>query len=223
MLKEIYIVKGGPSEDYNAFRIRMHSLAGEIEMHLKPATLKLNITLKAPPRISVIPFSRQKAAAFSITGKVPASRSIFSSTAGFTGAYRVEEALPVSYKKAWEDGTPTPGVCMLTLFNRKPGLDDQTFIIRWHQGHTPLSLRLHPLWNYNRNVVTESSTENLVHYEGIVEEQFRQPAELLNPFRFFGPALKTPLHMWQVYRDSRSFIDMKSMEIYLTTEIHLKS
>jgi hypothetical protein len=223
MPKEIYIVKGSSTEDYNAFRIRMYSVAGEIEKQLKPATLKLNITLKAPPRISVIPFSRQKAAAFSVTGNMTASGTIFSSIMGFTGAYRVEEALPVAYEKSWDDGTPTPGVCMLTLFRRKPGLDDETFISRWHHGHTPLSLRLHPLWNYNRNVVTGSYPENLLHYEGIVEEQFRKPADLLNPFRFFGPALKTPYHMWQVYRDSRSFIDMKRMEIYLTNEIHLKS
>ena len=223
MFKEIYIVKGGPSEGYPAFRSRMHTLAEQIATQLKPDHLKYTVTREAPPRISVIPFSRQKVAAFSVTGSRSGTREVISDAEGFTGIYRVEEAIPVSYERTWNDGDPTPGVCMLTLFRRKPGLDDETFISRWHHGHTPLSLKLHPLWNYNRNAVVESSGENRAHYEGIVEEQFRNPAELLNPFLFFGPPLKTPLHMLQVWRDSRSFIDMKTIEIYLTTEIHLKS
>jgi hypothetical protein len=135
----------------------------------------------------------------------------------------VEEAIPVTYEKTWGDGVPTPGECLLTLFHRKPDLDQDTFIRRWHGGHTPLSLRLHPLWNYNRNVVVKALNENSTWYGGIVEEQFRTAAELLNPFIFFGPALKVPYHMYLVYRDTISFIDMKRIETYLATEIHIRS
>lgn len=223
MEKEIYIIKGLPSEDYAQFRMRMFSLASGITSSLEPATLKLNLTVEPPPRISVIPFSRTKTAAFSVTGAKKVDRSIINGAGGFAGIFNVEEAIPVTYRKEWEDGSPTPGICMLTLFRRKPGLDDETFISRWHLGHTPLSLRLHPLWNYNRNVVTGISGACPVRYEGIVEEQFRTSSELLNPFRFFGPPLKTPVHMFQVFKDSRSFIDMKTIEIYLTTEFQLKS
>ena len=112
---------------------------------------------------------------------------------------------------------------MLTLFRRKPGIDRESFLTRWHNGHTPLSLKLHPLWNYNRNVVLAPIASGAEPHEGIVEEQFRSEADLLNPFRFFGPPYKVPLHMLQVYRDTRTFIDMKTIEIYLTTEVHFKS
>jgi len=142
---------------------------------------------------------------------------------GFRGGYMVEEAVPVVYKKEWEDGNPTPGACLLTLFHKKPGLDQETFIRRWHQGHTPLSLRLHPLWNYNRNVVTGVLTGDSPWYDGIVEEQFQKSSDLLNPLVFFGPPLKVLLHMYQVLMDTRSFIDMKRIETYLTTEFHFKS
>ena len=142
---------------------------------------------------------------------------------GFTGCYKVEEAIPVAYEKTWKDGDPTPGVCLLTLFHKKPGLDQETFINRWHHSHTPLSLRLHPLWNYNRNVVISISSEDSKWYDGIVEEQFQKPSDLLNPFVFFGPPLKVPLHMYQVLKDTRSFIDMRKIETYLTTEIHFKN
>jgi hypothetical protein len=60
-------------------------------------------------------------------------------------------------------------------------------------------------------------------YDGIVEEQFRTAPDLLNPLKFFGPPLKVPYHMYLVYRDTVSFIDMKRIEAYLATEIHIKS
>jgi hypothetical protein len=142
---------------------------------------------------------------------------------GFEGGYLVEEAIPVAYRKAWKDGSLTPGVCLLTLFHSKPGLDRETFIRRWHMGHTPLSLRLHPLWNYNRNVVVGTLDHDSRWYDGIVEEQFMRSPDLLNPLIFFGPPLKTPRHMYRVLQDTRSFIDMKRMETYLAMEVHFKS
>jgi hypothetical protein len=223
MQKKIYIVKGIPSEDYKNFEERIFSLANEVIAQLSPSSMRITLTLDPPPRLTIIPFSRDKTAALSVTGAKGRSDELITGTAGFTGSYAVEEAIPVAYHKTWEDGEPTPGICLLTLFKRKPGIDRDTFISRWHNGHTPLSLKLHPLWNYNRNVVVESSVKRHVTYEGIVEEQFRKTSDLLNPFRFFGPPLKVPLHMIQVYRDTRSFIDMKSIEIYLATEFHLKS
>ena len=60
-------------------------------------------------------------------------------------------------------------------------------------------------------------------FDGIVEEQFSKPSDLLNPMRFFGPLLKMPLHMMQVWMDSRSFIDMKRIEVYLAAEYILRS
>jgi hypothetical protein len=201
----------------------MLELSNEILEQCGPEMLRITLTVKRPPRVSVIPFRREKAAAFSITGTTRDSADVISGAPGFTGGYLVEEAIPVTYEKTWGDGVPTPGDCLLTLFHRKPDLDQDTFIRRWHGGHTPLSLRLHPLWNYNRNVVVKALNENSTWYGGIVEEQFRTAAELLNPFIFFGPALKVPYHMYLVYRDTISFIDMKRIETYLATEIHIRS
>ena len=131
--------------------------------------------------------------------------------------------LKASMTTTWEDGGPTPGVCLLTLFHRKPDLDYGVFVKRWHEGHTPLSLKLHPLWNYIRNVVKGTITEQAPWYDGIVEEQFQEDSHLLNPLVFFGPPLKVPRHMWQVLADTKSFIDMKRIETYLATEIHFLS
>ena len=162
-------------------------------------------------------------AVLSVSGASGGLREKVSGADGYTGGYLVTEAVPVAYDKTWDDGVPTPGVCLLTLFHKKPGLDRDLFMSRWHDGHTPLSLRLHPLWNYSRNVVEEVITEGSHRYDGIVEEQFRKVSDLLNPFRFFGPPFRVPGHMIEVYRDTRSFIDMKRIETYLATEYHIVS
>ena len=44
------------------------------------------------------------------------------------GSYSVEEALPVAYLKTWENAVITPGVCLLTLFRRRPGLSHAAFL-----------------------------------------------------------------------------------------------
>ena len=51
------------------------------------------------------------------------NRNILIDKPGFSGAYEVEEALPVAYNKDWEDGETTPGICLLTLFRQKKGID----------------------------------------------------------------------------------------------------
>jgi hypothetical protein len=223
MQKEIFIIHGLPSEDYKDFKDRIFRLSEKILKQLVPEKLKICLTLVKPPRISIIPFKRNKVAAISVHRERGSLPDCLVNAAGYTGAYAVEEAIPVSYSRNWKDGETTPGACLLTLFHRKPGLDEPAFIRRWHEGHTSLSLRLHPLWNYNRNVVLETLSENSPWYDGIVDEQVRNTSDLLNPLRFFGPPLKVPLHMLQVYLDTRSFIDMKRIETYLAAEIHLKS
>lgn len=223
MHKEIYILNSHQKEDYKSFTDRIFKLSDAILEEYKPETLKVCLTTRRPPLVSVIPFKKSKIAELSLTRLSKSPMELITKAEGFSGSYLVEEAIPVAYKKEWEDGSPTPGPCLLTLFHKKPGLDQETFIRRWHEGHTPLSLRLHPLWNYNRNVVSSVIQEDSKWYDGIVEEQFQKDSDLLNPLVFFGPPLKVPLHMYQVLMDTRSFIDMRNIETYLATEFHFLS
>jgi hypothetical protein len=223
MKKEIYLLKGKDTEPYPDFKKRIYDTVSALNKVLQPQAIKFTLTESAPPALSIIPFRKNKIAAISIIKENPEPVQSLLKDAGFYGAYRVEEALPVAYEKNWKDGEPTPGVCLLTLFSRKKKLDYDTFIDRWHNGHTPLSLRFHPLWNYVRNVVRESIAEGSASFDGIVEEQVRERRDLLNPFRFFGNPLIILPRMLMVYADTRSFIDYPGMETYLAAEYHLKS
>jgi hypothetical protein len=187
-------------------------------------SVRLVLTEKEPPNLSVIPFKKSKIAAISVyhKNKEKVSSSILESE-GYIGSYQVTEALPVKYEKTWADGEITPGVCLLTLFRKKKKLEYDKFLDRWHNGHTPLSLKIHPLWHYNRNVVESEHPDNAEKFDGIVEEHCRTSSELFNPFRFFGNPLIIIPRMLHVYFDVNSFIDYPSIEPYLVAEYHVKT
>jgi len=223
MHKEIYLIQGIADEEYNAFTSRIAGIVEYVTEKIKPNGIKYTITDRSPPAISIIPFSRKKMAAISIYKENTRSADSLIDADGFYGAYRVTEALPLAYLKEWPDGNATPGACLLTLLAKKKSIDYPTFIDRWHNSHTPLSLRIHPLWNYNRNVAHEKLSPDTNHFDGIVEEQVKETSDLLNPFKFFGHPLVIIPRMLKVYTDTKSFIDYPSMETFLATEYHIKS
>lgn len=224
MRKEIYLLGDGEGNTYPDFRDRMIALAMESAQLYKPSKMWLTLTESPPPVLSIIPFKRKKVAVFSMIrvdeDHLPVD--LFISSKGFRSASTVEEAIPVSYQLSWKPGTVTPGVCLLTLFRPRRGISYETFIDIWHNSHTPLSLRIHPLWHYNRNVVKDPIAPGETPWGGIVEEHFRTRADLLNPFLFFGNPLVIIQHMAEVYKDTKAFIDYTTMETYLVREYHVK-
>ncbi|MCA6075618.1 hypothetical protein [Fulvivirga sedimenti] len=223
MKKTIYIIRGIKGENYPDFKGRILNLTKKTASEYNPAKLHVVLTEVAPPMVSVIPFKRKKIGVISVKSESETEYSIITGETGFCGMYHVEEALPVAYEKTWPDGEITPGICLLTLFNQKKGIDYNQFIDRWHNSHTPLSLKIHPLWHYNRNVVRDSKPVSTETWDGIVEEHVTSRSKLLNPFSFFGNPAVIIQRMMAVYKDTKTFIDYPSMEPYLTREYHIKS
>jgi len=238
MARELYLFRGGPEESRREFSDRiLAELAGRV-LPRDAGPCKVSVTCEDPPALSVIPFRRDTAALVTLEddgsergeeGGESRERDaglrwlpVLSDVEGLAGAYRARCAFPVSYDRDWADGQPTPGAGMLTLFRRRRGIDAATFIRRWHEGHTPLSLRIHPLWNYVRNVVEAAPLEGSPWFDGIVEEHCRRREDLLCPVRFFGGLWRMPVNMVRVYADIKGFIDYSSIETYLVTEIHLR-
>src|SRR5210317_2196707 len=171
--KEIYLIRGKEEDTYSDFENRLLDRARSLLATEDLVSLKVSLTKTPPPALSLIPFKRNKIAAISVSWNQDSLGSIEKFEEGsLLGKYQVDEAVPVAYEKYWEDGSYTPGICLLTLFRKKPGIPWSTFLDRWHNGHTPLSLKIHPLWNYNRNVVVKSLETQGEHWDGIVEEQF---------------------------------------------------
>ena len=223
MTKKIYLIRGLKAESYYTFKDRMLLLTNKLTQQNTCKQVKVVLTENPPPAISIIPFKKKKVAVISITYEKIFQDKEIKQSEGYTGTFEVTEALPVAYTKTWKDGEPTHGVCLLTLFNQKNNIDYSTFIDRWHNSHTPLSLKLHPLWHYNRNVVDQRDLDNTENWDGIVEEHFRTRAELLNPFKFFGNPLQIIPNMIEVYRDTNSFLDYNTIEPYMAKEYFIKS
>lgn len=223
MRKEIYLVQGLHKESYPEFEKRILSCAERLVKDDGLSKLKVSLTKEKPPLISIIPFKKNKIAAISLERKTKGKLHDLEETLGFAGSYLVEEAVPVAYQKDWPDSKFTPGICLLTLFRQRIDISRALFLERWHHGHTPLSLKIHPLWNYNRNVVLQQLNEVSDPWDGIVEEQFETKSDLLNPLKFFGNPLVMPYRMWQVYADVRSFLEYNSIEPFYSHEIYIKS
>ena len=222
MKKEIYLIRGKDDENYAHFKDRISGIVSKLTTALNPQAIKFTLTEKAPPALSIIPFSKKKMCAISVCNPQLGNVEFIKDADGFCGSYRVTEAIPVAYKPDWQMGEATPGACLFTLFSKKKNIDYPTFIRRWQNIHTPHSLLIHPLWNYVRNEVNEKIYEGSISFNGIVEEQMREERDLLNPFRFWGnPLVILPRMLKELY-DTKSFIDYSSMETYLAAEYWVK-
>ena len=134
------------------------------------------------------------------------------------GGYRVEESVPVEWETpAGGAGERTPGVKLVTLFDKRPELGDDEFLRLWVEEHTPLSIDVHPLWRYVRNRVLESLTPEAPFFRGVVEETFRSLDDVLDPDRFYGSAE----NQRRVARHVRRFIDLRRMQTCLMSEYRL--
>ena len=216
------IIKEEPSGSFKQFREEILVRLDQRVKDERVSFLKYTLTEERPPAISVIPFVREKIAVVQTRWESVPSITDLLAHPGLVGGYTVEEAFPVKYERAWPLRTRTPGVCLLTLFNKRHDISEEEFLDRWHNGHTPLSLEIHPLWHYSRNRVISLIKPDSIHIDGIVEEHTRTRADLLNPTRFFGGPLRMLPNMIRTYFDVRAFLDYHSIKPFLTAEYYLK-
>ena len=220
----MYVLRG-KGESYAAWSERMKAVASDL-LERGPTRLQLTVTERPPPKVSFFPFKSDRLAIFNVyaDGDDPSRfTEALRAGAGSLSGYAVDEAYPVDYEKTWQDGEPTPSPILVTMLHKKSGVAADEYIRRWHDGHTPLSLEVHPLWYYQRNVVVEPVTDGAEPSDGIVLEACRTRGDLLNPARFFGGALKMVPNMIRVAKDISGFLDMKKTENYYATEYHLRS
>jgi len=138
---------------------------------------------------------------------------------GERAIYSVVESVPREYTRIdWRVGQASPGVTLLALFRRKPGLLSDQFQGRW-ENHSVLSLRIHPLSRYHRNRVVRRIVGPGEEWDGIVEERVGS-IEDLAPERFYIGGVED--RAWAAL-DIAEFIDVRSgMKCNLLSEFILK-
>lgn len=223
-LRVLYLIRGETSENLVSFQDRVLTFAGENLTPLAESVV-VAVTDKRAPAMSVIPFRKDLFALISLDGVSEDAKWPAAAT-GFAGAYISDVAFPVVHERNWPLGERSPGAGLLTLFRKRVDIDNDEFLRRWYEGHTPLTLEVHPNAGYVRNRVLEAceaAGPAGEEWNGIVEEQYDPPADLLKARRFFGGSiLKMLPTMLRVLKDVKGFIDYPSIQTWLTSEYRLK-
>lgn len=153
--------------------------------------------------------------------------SVLGGAAGRLAGYLVTESVPLAYEaRTWPDGERSPGVKQITMFDKRPDIDDARFFERWHGSHTPLTFEVHPVCLYVRHAVARAVTDVAPRWRGIVEEGLREAKDLTDPMRYFsaGGSPDTLEHnVKRVIDDVSSFLDLGSVESYPTAEYILRT
>jgi hypothetical protein len=176
----------------------------------------VHATLHAPPRLTLVPFRRAPIALVSLRGSalaLDAAREALTKLPGRVEAWHVDESVPVAR-------TSHAAATLLTLFRRSPAIDEPLFRTRWFDEHTPMTLEVHPVIGYVRNVVLSALAPGSAPWDGIVTEDFAEERDLVT-LRLFGRGPRALVNAMRVGRHVRSFLDLKTIETYLVTERRL--
>ena len=227
MTKRIYLIRSPKEREFHIFKSNIFDKLVPQLLQLNPEKLKISITDFTQPRFTILPLKSTGLAMISVWGELAdCNKCIYEGMVGYSekaAGYRVAESIPVAYEKVWDDGNASPGAVLLTLMKKNTDLSYEQFMSEWFGHHTPMALRIHPLWNYIRNVVEELLIEDSPPLDGIVEEHFRSLQDITNPVRFFGGAFNMFPNILKVWRHSNKFLELSATENYLMREYHIRS
>lgn len=227
IIKKIYLIRNPEEREFRMFKSQIFDKLVPQLLQLNPEKLKISITDFARPRFTILPLKSTGLAMISVWGEIEdCDEHMQEEIAGYSEnvvGYLVTESIPVSYEKTWDDGNESPGAVLLTLMKKNTNLSYEQFMSEWFGHHTPMALRIHPLWNYIRNVVEASLTDDSPFFDGIVEEHFRTLGDITNPVRFFGGVFNMFPNILKVWRHSNKFLELSATENYLLREYHIRT
>jgi hypothetical protein len=139
--------------------------------------------------------------------------------------YLVTESLYHEYdERDWPDGTRSPGITTLTVFDKPPGIDAETFFGHWYGHQSPMSEWMQPRVRYVRNAVVRALTPGAPRYRAIVEESWPSVETVTDLTTFFGAQDDDLGERIRIMLDSTKLLyDPATMRNYTMSEYILKS
>jgi hypothetical protein len=140
--------------------------------------------------------------------------------------YLVTESMYNEYDdRTWPDGERSPGIVTLTVFDKPPGVDDETFYGHWYGHQSPMSEWMQPRVRYVRNAIARALTPGAPHYRAIVEEAWPTVEHLTDLMTFFGATSNEQLgeHIRIMLDSTKMLYDPATMRNYTLSEYILKS
>ena len=100
---------------------------------------------------------------------------------GVRAGYVGDEVVQRDYPRTWPDGEPSPGIKVVYLVRRTPGITVDEFLRHWHEVHGPLALRHHVgAWKYVQNAVRERLAAADPDVVGLAELHFPTVGDLVD-------------------------------------------
>jgi hypothetical protein len=239
MEKLVYLVWERPSVDPAALRARfLDDLAPQL-LALNPHALQMDLDDESAQMQSMVPVPGDELpvrACVSIWLDAHDDRAPYEALLRAAGVrvagYLVTESMYREYgdnehspKRDWADGTRSPGIITLTIFDKPVGVDDETFYGHWYGHQSPMSEAMQPRARYVRNAVVRPMTPGAPRYRAIVEEAWPSIEHVTNLHTFFGASTNEELgENIRVMLDSTKLLyDPATMRNYPLSEYILKS
>ncbi len=226
MEKLVYLLWRDGGEDAASFGKRLLGEAGpellargarEVVLHVADADADLGRTV--PVRDERDLFAGTASFWLPCVDDAPRFEEALARAGSRRAGYLVTESVPRDFdRRDWACGVRSPGLVMISVFPQPERLSRAEFIARWHGSHTPLSLEVHPLWRYVRNVVARPLAPDAPELAGIVEEHVREAADLVEPARFYGGAERAAVNMRRIVEDARRFLDLERVMSVVTSQ-----
>jgi hypothetical protein len=239
MEKLVYLVYERPSLDPAAVRKRFLDEVAPQLLALGPHALQMDLDDEHAQMPSMVPVPGDELpvrACVSIWIDAHDTRAPYEAalrTAGVRLAgYLVTESMFREYgdnehsqKRDWPDGTRSPGIITLTVFDKPQGVDDETFYGHWYSHQSTMSEEMQPRARYVRNAVARSVTPGAPRLRAIVEESWPSVEHVTNLHTFFGASSNEELgENIRVMLDSTKLLyDPATMRNYPLSEYILKS
>lgn len=116
--------------------------------------------------------------------QIRSAATILSDVCDVFAGYLVTESVPLRPPPT-APGERTPGLANVALLRRPPGLDEATWLTRWHRDHTQVAIDTQATFGYVQNTVVRALTDGAAPISAIVEELF--PIEATSDLHaFFG-------------------------------------
>lgn len=148
------------------------------------------------------------------------------SAVGRAAGYLVAESEPlVNTRHPVPDGLRTPGMLHVALFPRPKRLTQEEWLDIWMNSHTQIAIDTQSTFGYRQNVVVRILTPGAVPYAAIVEENFPDEA-MTSPHAFYdavGDDAKLAKRIRTMVESCVRFIDLKTLDVMVTSEYTLKS
>ncbi len=145
-------------------------------------------------------------------------RDLLHAVARRVDVWRVDPRRVIVAERASPDGTPAPGVKMVSFMRRAESLSHEQFVRHWTENHTPLATRHHiGLWNYTQNVVRRALTPGGEAIDGVAELHFETRADFVTKF------FDNDEGMAVILADVKRFMQPPSAETALMQELPLKT